>query len=622
MIPRVMESFLKAVLPDRTWQNRLVREEGRCYMEFSALDVERLARLGISVDRLGPKMVACIWDEQSELEVGGYLVVDNLAMGRPAMGGIRMLPDLTPAEVFYRARGMTLKNAAADLPYGGGKAGLIADPHLALANRGEVISRFARLLVRYNDIFLPGPDVGTNTQDMRLVAIANGLDHALSKPEEMGGNRLDLIGAAGGGLVIALEALLQELPRLRRLAQFRELHVPEPEALTVLLQGFGAVGANAARLLLEQMPQARVIGVSDTSGYLYDENGLPVSRLFDLWREHGSVCLNYFHQDINLTRRNQPKFCTAGDDLMRESAFCLIPAAPVANYLDTDPATHPSITVERMGNWRVIIEGANTFTPDPSRRANRDRMERSVYRERGVMIAPDFLVNSGAVIYAAQEHLIRTPKELRIPAEIFGDAAAVERWLDQNRDAFADLSRRRRLTAEKARNNVIRRNMHELVDLLVEDPDLLPVEAAEMISIRRITSRERTRTAADILEMAVTLESASSIQEAANALIETGSSLLCIVDAQQKLVGVVTQWDISRATADGLNPDQPIEKIMTNQVITAAPSDTLVEVVRKLEYHEISVLPVVQEAQVLGLVSSDLLAKRALLPLLIEQKKD
>ena len=156
MIPKSMELFLKERLPERTWRNRVVREDGRCYMEFSAIDVERLSRLGITVDQLGPKLLACIWDEDSSEEVGGYLVVDNLAMGRPAMGGIRISPNLTPAEVFYRARGMTLKNAAAFLPYGGGKVGLVADPHLDEVRRQEVLQRVAHLLVRYNDLFLPG----------------------------------------------------------------------------------------------------------------------------------------------------------------------------------------------------------------------------------------------------------------------------------------------------------------------------------------------------------------------------------------------------------------------------------------------------------------------------------
>ena len=55
MIPKRMEAFLRERLPERTWKNRLVSEDGRCYMEFSAVDVDRLARLGIEVDPLGPR---------------------------------------------------------------------------------------------------------------------------------------------------------------------------------------------------------------------------------------------------------------------------------------------------------------------------------------------------------------------------------------------------------------------------------------------------------------------------------------------------------------------------------------------------------------------------------------
>jgi hypothetical protein len=86
MIPKRMEAFLRERLPDQTWENRLVRDDGRRYMEFTSMDVDRLARLGVEVDQLGPKLLVCMWDEESTQEVGGYLVVDNLAMGQPAMG--------------------------------------------------------------------------------------------------------------------------------------------------------------------------------------------------------------------------------------------------------------------------------------------------------------------------------------------------------------------------------------------------------------------------------------------------------------------------------------------------------------------------------------------------------
>ncbi|MBW2472635.1 MAG: glutamate dehydrogenase, partial [Deltaproteobacteria bacterium] len=190
--------------------------------------------MGVNCDRIGPRLVACMWDEASSSEVGGFLVVDNLAMGSPSMGGIRMLPDITPADIHNMARGMTLKNAAANLPYGGGKAGIVAESDMSAEKRTELIRGFARLLRRYRDIYLPGPDVGTNDADMKTIAIENGIDSAVSKPADMGGNRIDELGAAAGGLISALERLLEIMPRLTVLPQFGQLKVPSPEELTVL----------------------------------------------------------------------------------------------------------------------------------------------------------------------------------------------------------------------------------------------------------------------------------------------------------------------------------------------------------------------------------------------------
>jgi glutamate dehydrogenase/leucine dehydrogenase/CBS domain-containing protein len=618
MIPKQMEAFLRSQLPERTWKNRLKCENGKCYMEFGALDVDQLARLGIVVDNLGPRLVVCMWDDESPLEIGGYLVVDNLAMGRPSMGGIRMLPDVTPAAIHNLARGMTLKNAAANLPYGGGKSGIVADKNLTVEQHTKVIEGFARLIYRYRDLYLPGPDVGTNDDDMKTVAIENGLDNALSKTVDMGGNCIDELGAAAGGTIIALQALIEEMPRLMNLPQFANLRIPDISDLSVLIQGFGAVGAHAARILCERLPGAQVTGISDLMGYLYDEDGLPVGELFELWQENGLVTRPFFkkHLDVADPDANGKKFSTFPNDLLRESAFCLIPAAPIANYLDADPATRPSMTVEQMGNWSVIVEGANTYSPDPVRKAARARMERAVYRQRGVLIATDYLVNSGGVIFAAQEHLIKTPDDLRIPDAILGDREAVDLWLGDHAEELADLAEKRLQAAIAYREEVIRANMRELVDLLVTDADMLPYEAAEKISIRRIASSESDRTAADIMVAVPTIEVTCTVQEAAKKLVESGSPMLAIVSSVGELAGVVTEWDITRATALGSPDDQPLENIMSRQVISAEPGDTILDCIRKLEYHEISAMPVVDRGCVEGMISADLLARRSLLRLL------
>jgi glutamate dehydrogenase/leucine dehydrogenase/CBS domain-containing protein len=621
MIPEQMETFLRQQLPESTWKNRLVQEDGMCFMDFGPKDIDRLNCLGIEADHLGPKLVACLWDETSQLEIGGYLVVDNLAMGRPSMGGIRMLADITPGMIFNLARGMTLKNAAANLPYGGGKAGIVASTILTNEQHHEIVKRFAQLIFRYRDIYLPGPDVGTNDMDMKTIAIENGLDNALSKPEDMGGNRIDQLGAAGGGLVLALQALLRELPRLKILPQFTSLNIPENDQISILIQGFGAVGAHAGHQLCQNIPGARVIGVSDVSGYLFDPAGLPLEQLYNLWYSEGIVVRPFYNSGLSESPvgLHTVKYSNSPNDLLRESAFCLIPATPIANYLDTDASTNPSMTVDKMGVWRIIIEGANTYSPVIERKSIRSRMEREVYRRRGVLIATDYLVNSGGVIFAAQEHLIKTPAHLRIPEAFLGNCTAVDQWLKDHSSELELLAEKRLSAAMKAREDAINSNMRELVDLLLSDSDMLPSEAAEQISIRRITAREKNRTAVDIMDSIITMQMTESVPEAARLLVETGCPIIAVINSQKELNGVITNWDITKAASSGPIENTSLAQIMTRQVITASPEDSILEMVRKLENHEISAMPVVEDRHVKGMVSTDILARRSLYRLLQSQ---
>ncbi|UCD01081.1 MAG: CBS domain-containing protein [Promethearchaeota archaeon] len=618
MIPKKMESFLNENLPEVTLKTRLKKDKGKCYLEFSNIDEHLLSRLGIVVDKLGPRLVACLWDETSDLEIGGYLVVDNLSMGTPSMGGIRMLPDITPSDIHNLARGMTLKNAAADLPYGGGKSGIVADRNISPEDRDKIIRGFARLIHRYIDIYLPGPDVGTNDADMKTIAIENGLDNALSKPVEMGGMRIDELGAAAGGVVIALQTLLDIIPRLRVLSQFANLEIPETKDLKILIQGFGAVGAHVARILYERIPDAKVIGISDLEGYLYNESGLPIQELFKIWEEKRLVTNNYFEENIFSEGYKHPtKFSTNRNNLLLENAFCLIPAAPVFNYLGVRTSENPSITVDRMGKWGVIIEGANTYSPDPNRKAARTRMEQIVYREKGVMIANDYLVNSGGVIFAAQEHIIKSPDRLQIPEEMLGNRDAVEKWLKDHSKEFTELSRQRLKAGEEYREDVIHHNMIELVDLLTAHPDMLPCNAAERISLQRLTAKERERTAKDIMISIPTIDVKSAVQDAAALMIEKNSGIIAVL-SEHRLVGVVTDWDITAAVASN-SCDVNLDKIMTKDVITASPDFSILDIVRELEQYQISAMPVVEQGKVLGMVNSDLIAQRYILEYLQSQ---
>lgn len=616
-----MNQFLNDTLPEHVRKKRLIKDGPLRFIEFGPLDIDRLQRLGIKVDRLGPRLVSCMWNEESPVEIGGYLVVDNLAMGQPSMGGTRMLPDITPDIIHNLARGMTLKNAAADLPFGGGKSGIVKPENLSENDRHAIIKGFGQLLKRYKDIYIPGPDVGTNDADMKTFAIENGLNNVVSKPADMGGNRIDELGGAANGIVVATKALLEHLPKLRQLPQFKNMTLPKPEKMDVLIQGFGAVGAHVARIFHEYDPDNAPIikGISDETGYLLNRDGLPWKELFDMWKKFKAVTRKYFHDQVMDKDGPESKkiiFSNAADNLLTESAFCLVPASPVFNYLDVDESTNPSMTTSRMGTWQIIVEGANTYSPNPQRKSERRRMERHVYRDKGVLIATDYLVNSGGVIYAAHERMIPTPDHLLIPKDIFGNPTAIEGWLEQNRDDFSSLAEIRRKAAVLKLETVIRRNMEELIDGLCKDADSLPCEIAEKISVRRIASMEKSRTARDIMEDAPTISVDKSVTDAAKLLVEAHVPIVNVVSEKGKLIGIVTNWDITKAMASKLPMDAPLTKVMTTDVVTTTPDSGIIDCIRKLENYDISAMPIVEDDKVIGVISGDILAGRTLYRLL------
>jgi len=101
--------------------------------------------------------------------------------------------------------------------------------------------------------------------------------------------------------------------------------------------------------------------------------------------------------------------------------------------------------------------------------------------------------------------------------------------------------------------------------------------------------------------------------------VEVGRVILAVVTPQGDLTGVVTRWDITRAIAQGMPDTQSLEDIMTREVVAVAPDDSILTMVHKLEHHDISAMPVVEQGAVLGVISADLLARRSLLRLLQSQ---
>jgi CBS domain-containing protein len=234
------------------------------------------------------------------------------------------------------------------------------------------------------------------------------------------------------------------------------------------------------------------------------------------------------------------------------------------------------------------------------------------------MIANDYLVNSGGVIFAAQEHLIPTPAHLQIPPKILGNRKAVDNWLAENATEFSEISTRRLESGMAYREKSIRRNMTELVDLVATDLQLLPCQAAERISLQRLTAKESERTAKDIMDPMPTIGIHSKVKEAAELIGKTQSNIIAVLTQDGKLAGVITTWDITQAVADGVC-EQSVEMIMSREAISVAPGCSILDIVTELEQNQFSAMPVVEVGKVLGMVSSDLMAQRYLLRLLRSQ---
>jgi glutamate dehydrogenase (NAD(P)+) len=304
-------------------------------------------------DDLGPAKIVHI--HEPALGLRAILVVDNVARG-PAIGGLRMAPDVSLEECFRLARAMTLKNSAADLPHGGGKSVMFGDPAMAAERKERWIRAFAAAL-RHERDYIFGPDMGTDERCMAWVQ--DEIGRAVGLPREIGGIPLDDIGATGFGLCHAVEAALAYAGFPLRGAR-------------VVVQGFGAVGKHAARFLTEA--GALLVAASDSRGAVLDPRGLDVAALAALKEARRSVAE---HAGARSLER---------DALIDVECDIWIPAAR--------PDVIREDNVERL-RARLVVSGANIpITYGAEKRLH----------EKGIWSVPDFIANAGGVICAAMEH--------------------------------------------------------------------------------------------------------------------------------------------------------------------------------------------------------------------------
>ena len=309
-------------------------------------------------DQIGPAKILQLYDPQSGLRA--MVVVDNVTLG-PAIGGVRVSPTVTLKEVFRLARAMTMKNSIAGIDHGGGKSGIIADPHTA--DMETLFRAFARM-IKGIDEYIPGPDMGCDEQAM--VWLQEEIGRSVGLPADLGGLPLDELGATGFGVVACAEVAAKKIGMPLKGAR-------------VAVQGFGNVGIAAARFFAEK--GAVIVAVNDSRGTLHEPGGLDVIKLIKAKRKKGN--LQEYH---------------GGQRLPTDAIFAL----------DCDilvPAANPDVI--DMNNVsaikaRLILQGANIpVTLDAE----------AALAERDILVVPDFIANAGGVIMAAMEYKQKSAEE-------------------------------------------------------------------------------------------------------------------------------------------------------------------------------------------------------------------
>lgn len=324
----------------------------------------KIANMHFESDEIGPELVIEVYNNKVGLR--GVLVIDNTKRG-VAKGGIRMTSSVTVEEVFRLARAMTMKNALADLPFGGGKSGIVSDTK----NKNEkkiliqAFSKAIKELCPYN--YIAGPDVNTGEEEMRWFVEANGnLDACTGKPKELGGLPHEL-GSTGFGVAQATLVALD----------FMDIDVYDT---TIAIDGFGNVGSFAAKFLSES--GAKIVAVSDSKGCVYNPRGLDVQKLWEVKSKTGSV-INYKDGNVIDSKKVFEIYCDV-----------LIPASlsDVINESNFDNI-----------RTKIIVEGANI--------PMREHIERKFF-DRNVLIIPDIIANAGGVISSYAEYKRMNEQEM------------------------------------------------------------------------------------------------------------------------------------------------------------------------------------------------------------------
>lgn len=322
-------------------------------------------------DEWGPEKVLQVYDPDTSMK--GVLVIDNTSTG-PGKDGIRFAEGATPLEVFKLARTMTWKCAAAGLPFGGAKGGIIADPNKV--DRVAWVKSFAKMIKPYcPGQYIAATDIGTTELDMAIFAHEIGDMRACTgKPSELGGIPHEL-GTTGYGVTTALETALEVLLELNAIRIIRD-------NIKVSIQGFGNVGSFTAKFL--DSSGIKVVAISDISGLVYNKDGLNIPRL--MMDMKGKSMLSDL-DGYTILNKNQ---------IFEIDSDIFVPAA-MGNVIVDE-----TVTKILDHGVKIVVEAANLPT---TKKAD------EYLNSNGVWVIPDFLANAGGVIGSFVESQGRTEKE-------------------------------------------------------------------------------------------------------------------------------------------------------------------------------------------------------------------
>lgn len=318
------------------------------------------------IDEIGPENI--IYMNNPSIGLKSILVIDNSVYGIPA-GGVRLAPDITVDEMVRLGRAMSLKFCTYRLKIGGAKAGICGDP-LDIERKELLLTSFANQIEPYikNDLYYPGPDMGTNDDDLLKMFKVIGAPNLA--PNKIGMIKLGVPVEelfTGYGVVYCLDVISKKLSKTTG----KQINIKKPR---ILLEGFGKVGTALAMSLHEYGFQLN--GISTINGAIFDEDGLDINQLLQLKLEHGDELI-YHYESKNLVKISKERF------------FELSSEYPVEYLI---PGARPDVIN------KTNVDKLNAVAIVPAANIPYEKGITEVLKEHKIVAFPDFVSNAGEIL--------------------------------------------------------------------------------------------------------------------------------------------------------------------------------------------------------------------------------